>query len=227
MAVENFSTYTEVDSASDITVTATKIDVSSMRRDADSGVYNTIGAGHFGDFEHLITLYITATPDYGAYAGFWAVTNGQYTAQDMTDATTGMLCYLFENGGDAEELYITDNTNTNNDVMTINPGASYYLTIARSGTTLTCEVYSDSGRTSLIDTLSITCGTGTYSTIASGFSRDSSSFVPDAVATWYVENLDLQEAAAGWSHKIMGLDNANIAKVYGIDKANIAYINGV
>ena len=36
-----------------------------------------------------------------------------------------------------------------------------YFTFKREGTTATCDIYSDSGRTTLVDSLSITCETGT------------------------------------------------------------------
>lgn len=55
MGYEDFTTYTEVDEDSDITVTPSKCDVDTLRRDALSYVRDDNGAAHFGDIEHSCT----------------------------------------------------------------------------------------------------------------------------------------------------------------------------
>jgi len=196
MATEDLTTYTEVDPESDLTVTSSKVDIDTMDFDYDAYVRADKGANHFGDFEHLVTSEFTAYSALWTTSCFWALGDGvgdvSYT--DMNTVNKGLFARMRWTGS-AVEARLKDCTNDNTDVWA---GAStatpYYMTIERSGTTLTCKIYSDASRTTLEDTLSITCGTDLYryifATMAGGSSTGSREY------TGYVEDLDLQEAAA-------------------------------
>jgi len=61
MAIEDFTTYTEVDEGADISVAAAKINYTELPRNVTSYVYKDKGAGYFsGDFEHKFSFKITA-----------------------------------------------------------------------------------------------------------------------------------------------------------------------
>ena len=60
MAFENLLTYTEVDSAGDLTVDSTSVVFDTMRRDAISYVYKDHGAGYFGNFDIDFEFEITS-----------------------------------------------------------------------------------------------------------------------------------------------------------------------
>ncbi len=190
---QDFTGYTEVDEDTDITVTSTKIDVVTMRRDALSYVRSPdFGAGHFGDFEHLITFYQTSGDRY-SIASFWAVSNGSNTIQQMDTNNEGMDARIYNvAGANVPEMYILDSTNDNADSYTGTNATIYYCTFERSGTTLTNKIYDDSGRTNLLDTPTITCGATTYRYVYGLQSRESGT----ESITIYSENLDIQEFVA-------------------------------
>ena len=153
-------TYTEVDSASDITLTKPNIVVNTMRLDANSYVYKDFGVDYFGDFEVQFDYQITATSSDNAQAMLWAVTNIPGTMQDLRDnddsifiqffrqAVNGLLIAL-EINGNVADTFIFGGTTL----------ATRYFTIKRVKTLVTVDVYSDSNRSTLVTTVS---GFGTF-----------------------------------------------------------------
>lgn len=191
MPYEDFSTYTEVDEDGDITVTPSKCDVASIRRDALSYVRDDKGANHFTDFEHLVTIYNALGPISYPSCGLWALSNGSSTIQAMLDADEGLVLWI---SGSAPDAYhtIKDLTNDNEDSYAYAGAKLLYCTIDRTSTTLTAKLYSDAERTDLIDTIFLTCGTLAYRYVFGVASRQAVSN-PDWNITGYSENLDLQE----------------------------------
>ena len=60
MALEDFTTYTEVDTAGRLTVTSDTITIENLDRDEDSYIYADKGADFFdGDYEHLLQLGVS------------------------------------------------------------------------------------------------------------------------------------------------------------------------
>ena len=191
MAVENFTTYTEVDEGGDITVTASKCDVDTMRRDALSYVRKDMGAGHFGDFEHLVTCRMTAAAQDGQ-ANIWGMSNGSNTDAALATNNDGMRVCFYQ-GAVNYVLILADWVNAVGDPsVPLVLGTIYYLTIRRSGTDLTCEIYDDSDRTNLIDTLAVACSVTTFRYIFGLMSEDLDDS-GDATITCYSENLELKE----------------------------------
>ncbi len=189
---EDFTEFTEVDSGGDITITASKMDVDTMPKGANSYTYKSYGAGHFGDFDHLLDVY-TGNEDTGAwgnYAGCWAVVDTPGTKADA-EYTHNEGIYLFVLRPDASRKFtLVDYSNDEDDSGGISVNTKYYLTISRSSTTATCLIYTDSGRTNLHDTLSITCGITAYEYAQGVCSQEQSG---NNEASYYIENLDLQE----------------------------------
>jgi len=194
--VENFTTYTEVDTGEDLTVTVTRITgVNAVSNDAPR-VYYDKAASHFtGDFEHLVTVYASDI-DNAKYIGCWTLTsveraslyqaslNNDGMAVAMYDDSYYIALQTFE-GADGSDSYNGE------------PNTPYYLTIARASTTGTCKIYSDAARTALVDTLSITCPTTAYRYIYAWhmlYGADTNS--------GYVENLDLQEGGGPTDYPI-------------------------
>lgn len=211
MALEDFTTYTEVDSAGDITVTANKIAVYEMHRDANSYVHYDKGVSYFGNFIHTLKLaygYCMAT---GAQAGFWSVSATEGTHADFLATNNAMGALFWEDAG-GDVIYITDYTNDNSDPYQITDGTNYWLTIERDGTTLTCKIYSDATRTTLLDTLTITCTNMAFSHIQGCYSSDIAGI---NVVTWDTENLDL-EAGAAAAVFTYGLQPGSMVKVMGV-----------
>lgn len=195
-AVENFSTYTEVDSAGDITVTSSKCDVSSMRRDANSSVYKDFSAGYFGQFTHYVTSYlneiVSPINQNTGVVGFYHISNtSAATYQDIDDANVGLIGYW--RYVDVPETFIIafrQSSDSSLDEYNAAEATVYYLTIQRTADANTLKIYSDSGRTNLLDTLTVSYSSTTYRYIGPIASRDAT---PTATPylSFYSENLDL------------------------------------
>jgi len=190
MALEDFTTYTEVDEGDDITVTEHKCDVSTMIRNVTSYVRKDYGVDHFGDFEHLLDIYVSAG-DTNSLGLCWSMSNGNNTYQSQSAAHDGFFIYLNEASGSL--IIGLVEAGVAEDSYTGSFSTPYYLTVKRVGTTLTCKIYSDAARTNLLDTLTLIVQTTKYRYIAAIGSRQAAG---TAAITYYSENLDLQEAAA-------------------------------
>lgn len=186
-ATEDFTTYEENDPDGDITInSSTKITTISP----NSGAYvrKDFGSGHFGNFEHLVKVAFGYPANGTISAVGWTVNNGETSRSEMGTNNKGITWY-FDRGTDG--FYIIDYTNDNSDVQLGGFWATTrYLTLERNGTTFTAKIYTDSSRTTLDDTLSITCGADTYRYIYVVFNNT------DGSGTHTIENLDLQETAA-------------------------------
>lgn len=189
--IEDFTTYTEVDPNSDFTITSSKIAVDGLRRDAAAYVYKDMGSGHFGDFEHLLKITKSASFEDFAVLGWWGLSNVATTFYGMDVANVGLVLLAYSATTELVEMRDFDTGGV--DYMA-GGDATKWLTVERAGTTATCKIYSDAERTSLDDTLSITCATTTYQYILGTFSRESSNN-GEVEAYGDIEDLDLQEGA--------------------------------
>jgi len=196
MAKEDFTTYIEDDSGSDITVIADRITVDTMQRIADSNVRKSFGSDHFADFEHLIDIFVDSIGSKGA-AGCWGtVNNNQWTMQDRYNLDEGLDCHFYGNLG-APIIYIEEYNGDIEDYASVALDVMRYLTIERLGSVLTCKIFSDVERTSQVgSTLACACSTTAYEFIVPVSSREASG---TDLITFFVENLDLQEAPSGES----------------------------
>lgn len=197
MALEDFTTYTEVDENADITVVANTITVDTIRRDATSYVKYAYPASTFGNFVHKLDFNWTgATSDTGVCA-IWQVSNSSNTVQNGLDNNEGLAAFFSFN---TPNLYRLNLYNYANDATAFYNWSSLpgirYLTIQRIGTALTCAIYTDAGRTTLEAVVSITCASTAYANIYGLSSRDAApTSAPDL--TFTVSNLDLQFVSAG------------------------------
>jgi hypothetical protein len=193
--LEDLTGYSETDSGSDITVTSTQISFDTMQRVANSWVSKDFGAGFFGDFEFDFEAEVTASSGADAYAGIFNIGNTDGTVQDMITAGAGHVVEAYYDGADfTVNLYDIGTTNSDSMVLsTTSVMPQYYFTINRTSTTLTLYIYSDSGRTSLVDTLTVTCQSTTWRYLIPLASRDSAG---TTTITGYVKNLQYQGTQA-------------------------------
>ena len=188
-ASENFTTFTEVDSGSDITVAAAQVDFDTMDRGANSYVYKDFEAAHFGDFEHLLEINVSAKQA-GGTASFWSIANqSNQTIADIIEADAGFMLYEHEDN----YLVLQEGDATNQDFMASSAPYTYWVTIQRSGTTLTCKIYNDPDRAigHLVDTLTLTVAATTFRYLSVSGSKEAGS---GATITGYSKDLDIQEA---------------------------------
>lgn len=159
---EDLTTFTKVDSNSDITVTANRLDFDSMRRDATAYVYKDYGVDFFMDFEIEFEFAIT-TGGYTSQVVFAAVCNTPGTLVDIDGTRDAITIFSYVYGGGAG-IYLFDYDNYVNDYYQHNLSVigPIYCTFTRSGTTATLAMYTDVAKTILLDTLSVTCTAAPY-----------------------------------------------------------------
>jgi len=163
MAIENLTTFTEVDvGANRISVTATRVTVTDLDQDEDVHLYKDKGASYYAaNFEIDFTAAKTSTGD-GNIGGCVALSDsiGSYHDIDLAGGNVQMADVYKVTGTsyiriielDAGTEYILDE-------YAITIGTAYYCTLKRDesvGTygTLYLHVYSDAARTTLLQTLS-------------------------------------------------------------------------
>ena len=163
MGYENFAGYIEVDPNSRIAKTPARVTGVGILRNEDAYVYKDKTVAYFsGDFVHCLTVKMTAgTEDGRVYV--WGLTN---SINDMKGIDVGGGSYLgmfFYKGSTTCHMYLEECSSGSlfQDSYTITLNTTYYLKIVRDesvGTygTLYCYVYSDSSRTTLVDTLQLT-----------------------------------------------------------------------
>jgi hypothetical protein len=205
MATEDLTTWTEYDPNGLITVAAGAITATSLTCDSPCYVRKDGGAGHFGDFSHELTLSITPVDGWPHHGIYWCgaatpVVEGYDSADIVLVASdyyvAGDTLYLYTNGN-------TDRCSTLTLFVT-----TYYLTVSRAGTTTSCAIYSDSGRTTLVDTISVTGGVGAQRYVALAYGNGTAGH--NTRGTVVISNVDLKEASGagvvplGWNSGMSG-----------------------
>lgn len=224
MAFENFTTYTEVDEEGTIQKNATTV-WGSIDTNVDTYVYKDLGAGHFGNFEHLHENDV-ALIDPKGYNGLmfvWGVTN---TVDDGGHWAAGMAIH-YQYIGETHKYQITlaDMPLWGNFEQWLNIAAKrYYFKTSRSGTTGTSLIYDDSGRTNLVKTLTCTVANTTYRYIYAMTSRDEG--VAGIDISFEIEKLDLQEAAGDVGADIFFWDGSARIELVKDDTSPVKLFNG-
>jgi len=198
MAYEDFTTYTEVDPNSHIGLVGTShVDFQAWMNE-DAYLYKDKGVDHFGtSWEHKIDVkYVSQLTSHAA--ALWMLSNDIDDLYGLYSASKpAIFVYAFYTGS-ASVMAIREyyqGAMYESSQFTMTAGTMYYLTVKRDGTALTCKIYSDSARTNLLATLSLTLQSGQpshrYVWVADTYNS--------AQARWGdfdIENLDLQEGGA-------------------------------
>jgi hypothetical protein len=161
---ENFTTYSVVDENADLTITDLEILFSSVRRDADTYVSYDYGVNHFGDFVHYVDVNLTdVEAGDGTSRGiviFWDVSNdgGDW---DTVLASDVILATFVQDGAN-DDVYrfqiawreggVSQGVSTG---VLRSVNTEWYLIMNRTDDDFKMEIYSDSARTNLNETLSI------------------------------------------------------------------------
>ena len=164
--IEDFTTYTEVDQDSDVTVTATKVSWDTLTRDANSYVYKDMGVDFFsGDYEHWFELMMEAEVGADNSVFNWMIANDIGNGQALAVAGKSFMRIQVSSGAsDRMALHEVDSGTTYADYFTITQDVLYHVKTVRDeavGTygTIYLYIYDDSARTNLLDTLIITLHT--------------------------------------------------------------------
>jgi len=232
--IEDFTAYTEVDPAPGyITRTSSTITFTDFDRDITAYVYRDKGAAHFaGDFEHLVDLQVSAD-EVAALIGCWSLQNDIADMRAVVDASGDELFVCWYQAAGVHYIYMEEidgGTAYTDNYPTAALSTPYYLKVKRveaDGTygTLYCYIYSNSDRTTLVDTLSIALHTSKkdYRYVYALNSYNTAQ--ADRRGTGTVANLDLQETSIA---AIAGVAIGSIEKVCGVAvSADIEAVAGV
>ena len=184
MAVEDFTTYTEVDTAGYLTVDTTTV-VSELPGATAAYVYKDFGADYFsGNYSIEFTFYEDGlgahlhvfTPILLAnnVASYGSITEGQGFSVSLTTIT------LFDRVGGS--IVASDTS-----VLGFTPDAFTYYKLERVGDTLSLYCYSDITLTTLLDTLSITVDGDTGYRYLYPYNHD-----PSGASTLLVQTMDYE-----------------------------------
>lgn len=159
---EDLSAFTEVDSGSDITVTADRVTVDSMAQSADSYVYDDYGVDYFGNFEINFEFEVTDSQSNSQMVVI-CLSNTIGRKSDFISANDGMLVEVYNSSGNITvniKDYNTDDAGTPYVLGSGNTCDRVWCTLIRDGSDLELNIYSDAARTVLVQSLTLTCETG-------------------------------------------------------------------
>lgn len=166
MVNQDLTTYTEVDPNGVITVTSPKVAYANMSKLAAevAYVYKDFGVNYFdGDFEHLLQSQLTSG-DNNCYGYVWGMANAINTLRGIQMASGDFITvrHAIDAGGTPSLQIVACEAGaiTASAVQAISLATIYYLTVRRdeavgANGTLYCDIYTDSGRTSLLATISL------------------------------------------------------------------------
>ena len=191
---EDFTTFTEVDvGANRIQKTANHVDHYAYRNE-DTYLYKYYGVNHFSDFTHKIKVR-EVSRNISAIGFVWGVSNQLNDVKGLKSGsyhsvfvgfyeTAGLKIVVWETYGGSN--YYTSDWWTAPQLNTW-----YYVKIVKSGTSLNAYIYSDSGYTNLLDTISRTLHASLYTKYLFACNTYNSGDVKWAIND--IENFDIGE----------------------------------
>ncbi len=145
----NFANFSETDGPGKVTVTPTVITLTNGDRDEDYYVTRDLGAGSITNFTHWVDVNVTALTDNASSSmTLWAISNAPDDLFDI-DELNGDAIFLFAGQATSDTHYLiriydlNGGTLVSRDISSaIAVNAESFLSISRSSTTLTVEIYS-------------------------------------------------------------------------------------
>lgn len=166
--------WVETDGPGKVTITTSTITLTNGDRDEDYYVTCDSGVGAITDFTHWIDVNVTAQTDNdnSLFIG-WGVSNADDDLKDITDASGESIHIVLQHSGSATTYKFVLRYATGGAVYVADQsfgrvvGTPYYLSISRSNTTVTVQVYSTSvlrsaGGAGDLDTLTGVCINTTF-----------------------------------------------------------------
>jgi len=156
---EDFTTYTELDPNNHIDLVGTNhIDFDAYMNE-DAYLYKDKGTDFFSNFEHKIDIKLISASASYAFNYPWCVANAIGAIYPDLGGSTNLLNLQIYKSPGSPGVCLTEYygaSSWQDCSIALSFGTWYYLTIKKVGTALTCKIYSDSVRTTLLDTLSLT-----------------------------------------------------------------------
>jgi hypothetical protein len=192
MTSEDYTTYTEVDPSTHITVGAGTI-TAILCRDLDERVFKDMGADYFGS-SFTIEMDFSVTEIGGNALGIvWCLSN--YVDDHVyLRANKDYYAIMTYRAGATTTMYIEEKALPaayHNTTIVIADATQYWLRIVKSGTSLVVNIFTDSGRTTHLSgspkTLTVTDNKFQYLFACNSYN----SGLVNATATYVISNLDI------------------------------------
>ena len=195
---QNYTLFTEVDANNYFTFNATRINSTNIPRNAANHyVYRDYGVNYFTNYSIRLDARVTAK-DSGSIGCVGILAAFGNTLGDLATVGSEQLLAFYISGatGEPVKLYVSDwQTGVEKYTASTNAlsvGTTYYLTLNRSGTTMTAYIYTDSARTTLLETVT---RTGVATTPWRYFyAAQSCQYDDNSDMSFYAENLDIYES---------------------------------
>ena len=155
MAIEDLTTYTEVDVPGVLTVTSTKVTAANLDDDLTVYLYKDFGVDFFNGFDVDFEILIEATSG-GLGRMFMGFANSVATWWNWANTAVGVT--LRADSGTPNQIQMTRGRAVAQDTYdNAQDDTIYYCSLKREANsdTVTLEIYSDSARLALVDTLNV------------------------------------------------------------------------
>ncbi len=166
----DYTTFTEVDPTSQVSVTSDCVSFTDIET-RNNVTYLYKSQLTEGDFVYEFDTILTSSDTFSGETTIWGITNTESDTYDDWD--DGAQVVWYKSGSiiriELEKIYPYSGDNS----VTLNMDQRYYLRVSRTEETITAEIYSDSARTQLVDTLSKDVGTDSYSYLYAFSTEDS------------------------------------------------------
>lgn len=187
-SLQDLTTYTEYDPNSRLTVAGTKCTLSGGYRNQAWNLYKDFGADYFNGIHIDFEMQLTSCT-------IWAVMSvvgiSNSTGDSASWAATDYLVFMQRTGTTDYRITLLNGNWSVSDYMAAAEDVTYYCTLRRApgSDAVYLDVYSDSARTTLLDTLVITgIGTTKHRYFHAMMSRYGNSSV---AASGWVDNINL------------------------------------
>lgn len=191
---QNFTSYTKVDSAGRLTVSANRIDVTNMLRGDQVYVYKDAGAGSIADIKLSVDCSLTSSTTASLYGAFFNVVSFANTVGAWLDGDYGGLKLGVCLAGSGGKTYIMLQSRSpdptmipNTQLFEITMGTTYSLTFQRTGTTVTLGI--SQGATSLTTLTIPDLWSGSYRYLFVAQSAHATVNEPAGVGSGFIQNL--------------------------------------
>ena len=157
----NLLTFTEVDAASKLSVSTFTASATAVDRDEDVLLYKDFGPGHFNELNINFEIYQGSSSSDNSIGGM-ALSNTISSVSGF--AATDFSVLFIQTAGPVNTIYLRRGAGVADDTYVAASNTPYYVTLVRAinNDTVQLQIYTDSARTVLVDTLSV-AGFGTAS----------------------------------------------------------------
>lgn len=216
--VDLTSGFTENDSAGHLAVTASRATITSGSNNNRYNLYKSYGANYFDSLDLDFAIRMNSSAGTDSLLGMGMSNTGTpNTAGADNFSSTDFSCVMY--WYTTTRMYLSRGgfASVEDNITTLALDTTYYITISRSagGDSVSAYIYSDSGRTTLLDTLVVAgFGTAKWQYLFPFVNAQWSSSDP---LNGFTEDFDLNEASASGPANLKSY-NTNL-------KANIKSIN--